>query len=766
MTPDEQFAANCALLAQRPGMEQMPAQLQAFPITNIQLVPGTQGQLYGQVWDVPSQTWTALCSPHDPIAEAEKDCDTLYTRDAKVFTLLGMGLGYFATAFAKRLEPWQRLIVWDCDANMFKAMMYAVDIAPLFSAKRTDVYIGPEVLGQVEEWWLKMDATEKLHIVPPFRASYTGVYQKESYDALMQKTVDMMRFHAVGLSTWKIFGSCIGDNDLLNMPDYFLNPGYEHLHDLWKDRPAVCLAAGPSLQKNLAHLLDAGVREKVALISAGTVYALVHGLGLAPDIVTTIDFQRLNWTDQFAHIPLDPACPLVYLHSTYPQTVRRWPGPKFVAENASDTVGWIRKYSEGKKSAAQVQTVAHLNLMVALELGANPIILLGQDLAMPRDAHHAAGARAQDLAPDEAPAEAFVEVPDYQGKMVHTRHSFLSMKTVFERMIAEHPDRTFFNCSEGGLALVGAQHLPLCEVLGRVAEHRTYPGALRRTLADVCAAYKPQVKDTFQEDFRQLCCWVEDVREFAEDLPQMATVAETAESRALPPDMWDAAMASDCLSVAETVEDCATTYWNMVLLQERIIQERQPALALFAIRRFDFLELMSQIPPQDADVATPLLRAKYNGARLLRVAAMIREELPHVRQILGEVQRRLEWLEEKPLCPTSVTVQRLYSRQRYDLALEVLRETGVQEWELETPQDAFEYGQHLYAHYLYHTQQYEAACAVMHAWHLAPVKMQLMQRYLVQWRNDVRHALPAYFRSTENQQTPLLVPEAGIEWHG
>ena len=146
------------------------------------------------------------------------------------------------------------------------------------------------------------------------------------------------------------------------------------MQGLWEGKPAVCVAAGPSLQKNLALLMEPALRDKVAVLTAGTVYAVLDKLGIQPDLVTTIDFQYLNWTDQFRRVPLDTAPPLVYLHSTHPSTVRRWPGARFVGLNASDTTAWMQQYAEPKPYAAQVQTVAHLNVVVAALLGANPII--------------------------------------------------------------------------------------------------------------------------------------------------------------------------------------------------------------------------------------------------------------------------------------------------------------------------------------------------------------------------------------------------------
>ena len=762
MTPEQQYQANLAFLANRPGMAHMPEQLQSFPLVNMHLQPGPTGNLFGQVWDTKSQTWAGLCNPTDPMAEAEADVNTIWSRNVKVFTLLGIGLGYFAVALAKRLEPWQRLVVWDLDPNMFKAMMYAIDIGPLFGSEghKTDVFIGTEVLAQIEPWWMKLEAVEKLHLGFPLRAGYTTICLKADYDQLQEKTMEMMRFHAVGLSTWRQFGGCIGDNDLRNLPDYFLNPGYEHLKGLWEGKPAVCLAAGPSLQKNLRLLLQAQHRDRVALISVGTIYGLLHGLGLDPDIITTIDFQRLNWTDQFAQLPLDPACPLVYLHSTYPQTVRRWPGPKFVAENSSDTVAWLRQYGEGKKSAGQVQTVAHLNLLVALELGANPIILLGQDLAMPVTEHHAAGARAQDMAPQDAPEDAFVTVPDYQGKAVHTRHSFLSMKTVFERMIAEHPDRTVLNCSEGGIALAGAPSMPLAHALAQLQSYPAARGELRRQVRAVYQDYKPQLKETFAADWRQLRQWVEDLAQWAIDVETMANDARKADvpTAWLSVDIQAAQLASDCLSLTETRDDIVLGYWHRLLESERIIQERHAALALFAIRRFDFLELMAAIPPEETEIPTPLAKAVYNGKRLLAVAAMIREEAPTVQLLLRDADRRLEWIQGGFPWFHEDTVHRVFARQRYNLGLALVRDgtTAAARTTQGNPR-----GLRLYARYLYHTQQYEAAAVQYEQWGDNPQKVARIRRYLQQWHADVRAAMPAYFKDT-GEHPPVATGEAWL----
>lgn len=750
LTADERYAANMALLRANPNpvLQALPDQLAQMPMTNLHLLPSADGALYGQAWDIAQQHWVGLCNPHTPLAEAATDVGNLYTSNTKIFCLIGLGMGYFAIELAKRLKSYQRLVIWDLDPCMYKAMLHAVDCTPFFNGQhRVDLIVGDAILQNVEPWWLGLEAAEKLHILPPLRAGYTSQYHVKEYDALLEKTVEMLRFHAVGLATWRAFGACIGDNDLLNMPEYLQTPGYEHIGGLWKDKPAVCVAAGPSLQKNLRYLLPEDVRSNVALITAGTTYALTQGMGLRPDIVTTIDFQRLNWTDQFQYVPLDADCSLVYLHSTYPQTIRRWPGPKFVAENSSDTVNWLRQYGDGKKSAAQVQTVAHLNLLVALELGANPILLLGQDLSMPAESHHAAGARAQDQAPNEAPGEAFVEMTGYDGQPVKTRHSFLSMKTVFERIILEHPETAFLNCTEGGLALAGAQNIPLKDAL---AMFQTSAPAqpLRERLAQAFRAYKPKMSETLPTDFRRLQGQVEDLGRFSDTVLSLVPY-----NIFMTQDMEDARIASECASFDETLRDIwLSTNGQQILAQEQALKDRQTAFGLFAIRHFGLLELLSAIPPDLGEHPSLEAQQRVNCDRLIAVARMIDELLPTVRYLLRTVGRRLEDVITEGLPTSPRQIQRLCARQQYGMALRTLQHDDSLSASMWT---------RLYGHFLYQTQQYDAACAWMAYREEHTAKVTRMRQHLARNAALFRDALPAYFPVERDFQSLMSLPASG-----
>jgi len=104
------YDTNRAIVARK--FPDQVATLDQFPITNVMLFPNPKGHLVGQGWDLKTQQWVQLCDIDDPVSHAEVNAEQLYTPDCKVFVLLGIGLGYFASALARRLKPQQYEALW------------------------------------------------------------------------------------------------------------------------------------------------------------------------------------------------------------------------------------------------------------------------------------------------------------------------------------------------------------------------------------------------------------------------------------------------------------------------------------------------------------------------------------------------------------------------------------------------------------------------------------------------------------------------------
>jgi len=753
MTPEEQYQKNLQLIDKK--NPDLAKNLDQLPITGIRLVPGPNGQIIGQIWDINNRQWLPLCDPNDPVGESLKDIEgsrsedavALYSPDHKIYSLLGMGNGYFAVEFARKLRPYQRMAIFDVDPNCYKASMYCVDMEPMLSNQRVDTFIGDNLKPALQNWWLSLNSHEKFHIAAPMRAGYTQANFSNVYDDLMHLSMDMMRYHAVGLATWRQFGKHIGDNDFGNMPDFLMNPGMNELKDKWKDKPAFCLAAGPSLRKNLYKLMSAGIRDRVAIITVGTVYALLQGLQFEPDLITTIDFQRLNYTDQFQNIPLGNTTPLLYLHSTHPETVRRWPGPKFVALNSSDTTEWMRPFTEPKMPAAQVQTVAHLSFLAAIVMGANPIIMLGQDLAMPLDEHHAIGARAQDTAPEDN-MEAHVNADDIYGNPCWTRHSFLSMRTVFQQIMENNQGPQYINCTEGGIHIEGAEDSKIDDVIDTIKamewDESTEP--LRPKLRKIYKGYTPGVKwHLMTTTFNKLRA---DIAKIVEQAKGVKSLARNRRKE---------------LKRGEEGEAKAKVLLERIKKKEQKFQELGAAFSTFAVRRFDMVELLSRIPPPDGTSQQEI--EELSISRIEEIADSLLDESASILRLL-----RLTWNRVQDVIPqdrsktTLRDIVQMMSRQSYAPAAQLLTNGHLPGHAGElTTEEHLAALVRIKAQLFKHQQQYSEAAALLDAWDIAPNTIDHMRKIVAGNVEVLRPIIPQYYLIPEIMESSPEVVEASVE---
>jgi hypothetical protein len=735
-TDQERYKENLKIISSK--NPEVSSQLESLVMTNIQLTATMSGRTSGLIWDVVNQGWVQIHNNEDPVAEAIRDVDAMYSADKKIFIILGSGLGYLIEELAKRLRPYQRMAVFEKNPALFKAAMYACNLSNALGDKRVDTFIGDSIINQMEQWFLGFQSHEKFHIAPPIRSGYTGTYDKDFYDALTNKAIDMLRYHAVGLATWQQFGSAIGNNDVDNIPEYFTSPGLNSLHNAWEGKPAICVAAGPSLKKNLKYLLDPEVRNRVCVLAVGTVYGLLRSMGIIPDIVTSIDFQRLNWTDQFRLFPQDKRSSLVYLHSVYPQIPRRWPGPKFVARNSSDTTEWLYQYDEPKMSAGQVQTVAHLNVVAAIEMGCSPIILLGQDLSMPPNEHHAPGAMAQDTTPSEAP-DSCIEAIDIYGNIVQTRHSFLSMRTVFAKMFLDHPDRQFVNCTEGGIHIDGAVDLTLHDAIRQiVAGIAPQTSSASSAISSIYDSYKTKAR---------LVDFESDVTKTLEDLLRLKNLG------------------SECLllSVNDYNDiDKRQHIMDTVGAFENLANTSQTAMAMVCVRSYEIVHALSEIEPNGDGVTNEEL-AKYRMSRTLKICKVVNEEYAaisrNLRTMLNRVHDISETLHGGIRHVSHTDIKRKLARQSY-FSVECDLQDMIQEYgdSLYFQNDMRRY-LWLRARLAFHLQEFQKSLHIANAHNIDPKMQARCQGYIDRFQSRmVPYIVPYLYTEPVKNINPQKLP--------
>ena len=102
---------------------------------------------------------------------------------------------------------------------------------------------------------------------------------------------------------------------------------------------------------------------------------------------------------------------------------------------------------------------------LAEELGGNPIVFIGQDLALTDGRDHAEG-YLHVYQPERLAkiADSGFDVAGYYGGQVRTERQLLFYKTWFESRIKAMPERLIINATEGGACIAGAAQLPFATV--------------------------------------------------------------------------------------------------------------------------------------------------------------------------------------------------------------------------------------------------------------------------------------------------------------
>ena len=80
MTAEEQYKKNLALIDKK--NPELAKNLDQLPITGLRLMPGPNGHVVGQIWDMNNRQWVPLCDLNDPVGESLLDIEGTRSEDA------------------------------------------------------------------------------------------------------------------------------------------------------------------------------------------------------------------------------------------------------------------------------------------------------------------------------------------------------------------------------------------------------------------------------------------------------------------------------------------------------------------------------------------------------------------------------------------------------------------------------------------------------------------------------------------------------------
>lgn len=399
-----------------------------------------------------------LHSAYDPVAEARRLLEKYPSlKDAGVVVVLGLGLGYHVCELLRIVPTKAFVLVIEADPELRRRFEKSADIP----WNRVNVTKDESAI-----WALISQAREQLRdgfVIVEHPASQR--LNPAFYRYIRHRVRDFVSMLLVETATAKRLNRFIQENMLRNLPNVTVDPGINVLENVFRGRPAVIVAAGPSLTKNI-HLLKMA-KERSIVISVGTALKAILSQSVHPDLVVTLDPLESNYR-HFADLDFTQAF-LCYEPQTYYKIPQLFGGRRFVFNSFwSNMSVWLTTLFGNKGYIEPGGSVAVAAFGLACLLGANPIVFIGQDLAYTDGLTHADGTiyEGQKVAIDVQRLD-YLEVPAVGGATVFTSRALYTVLVRFEELFAEHKDRLIIDATEGGALKRGTVVMSFREAIDR-----------------------------------------------------------------------------------------------------------------------------------------------------------------------------------------------------------------------------------------------------------------------------------------------------------
>lgn len=526
-----------------------------------------------------------LHSKYNPEREAERLVAQLPTDGVTAVVVLGFAMGYHLKELYNLVKDKQvKILVIENNLALFQEAIRYNDFTELFSYRNFYLYLKEDydssgLINFIED---HIDIVfEELVLFKLLTVKrYFG--QKLS---LIEKDLEFtIRKLQANKHTSKKRGRVWEKNLLNNLYLMLKKPGVKELHGLYADKPAIVVAAGPSLDKNM-HLLKE-VRGKILIIAVDAVLKILLKNNIIPDIVTVIDGYKhtLKYFDDLDYEKLNSTI-LVTIPQFYNHILEKWPGPLVFSPGygvSEDVIHWIEKQRGFLGRLATGGSVAHLAFALSYLLGADPIIFVGQDLAFTGDITHVSGSDYSLKLEDEKKNsnKEYLKIKDIYGNQVWTRSDFYFYLQWFNRTIQEMKESgcktEFIDATEGGARIEGTRVMSLREVLDNYCQERDEK---KERILDQLARYKAEWNPKIREEFELI-------------FKNLGMLKEQAEQGLLFIDRL-----LDCINeedYQETVDKLKIIYYNINLLKNNVMFFESEMYDIYSEVNVDFRNNMEK----------------------------------------------------------------------------------------------------------------------------------------------------------------------------
>ena len=394
--------------------------------------------------------------------------DTLYDSDAlmelwyrnlpKIYLnckilMYGLGNGMYADKLLQETSEDVVIIIYEPTLTILHVVMQEYDISRIIASKRVRLLINHHMDKTLDDCYSELlEYTDIDDFIYKSYLNYNRLYAAE-YREYMDVLQNVCSAINSSQSVIGRYGRDYYENTFANFPFFLKSKSLCSLNELMpKDIPAIIVAAGPSLDKNILELKKA--KGKAFIIAVDSALRPLVRNGIIPDICISIDGKKKT-----AHFDDEETrdIPLICYLISHREILSRHRAEKFFLNDLNHHVQhFLSQNNMVLPIVASGGSVANDAFSVLQILGFTTIILIGQDLALTGNKSHADATVVGELGWMADHYTDLIQVEGIDGQPILSKPEYKLYCNWFEEQIVKYPEIKVIDATEGGAMIHGS----------------------------------------------------------------------------------------------------------------------------------------------------------------------------------------------------------------------------------------------------------------------------------------------------------------------
>ena len=381
--------------------------------------------------------------------------------------MYGMGSGIYVRKYLKAARNDCSIVVHEPSETIFRTVLENFDLSDLFADTRVRLVFWPMYYGKEDfrSYYHRevLEYKDMGSMKVTFYLNYPRLFDRDSID-FSNGIKDAIDYVLADQVVSERFGEDYNRNTFNNITLLTESYSYKDLVEAMpEDIPAIVVAAGPSLDKNIHELKKA--KGKCVIISTDTALKPLALAGIEPDIAAIMDGKK---DARYLSEESSRRVPLLCTLRSGDTFINLHEGMKFFTDYYCDHIkGFMDREKIPFPHLPTGGSVANSCFGIAEAFHCKTIILVGQDLAYTGDKTHSAvtvrGAKHTAVEDLEHP----VMGVDINGDPIRTSLEFKVYREWFEHEILTHPELKVIDATEGGIKIEGTELMTLKDAIER-----------------------------------------------------------------------------------------------------------------------------------------------------------------------------------------------------------------------------------------------------------------------------------------------------------